>query len=418
MKKILILAAAVVAFVSCKEAAPAGPECYFDKEVSRLYNDPNAEMDTLSYAAGMNVGLVISLQNADFDIDTESVIKQLDKELKVLVSNQDELDELNEYLSKFSAERVRPFMMAKHANARVVTDRPDTLSLPDLYDETYTREAFTEALVTVFADGMRKQRLPVNLHWVYKAMRDATGVEAKTDIDSVMALPERTFMDVMSKYVQIELPAHNLQLTEQWFERVAAQQDVVPMTNAEGEPTGVYYRINKAGGEVKPFNDTDSIAVKYEVYSRTGKLLESNATFIKGLKKQREQIANNKMLPDSMRQAYIDQIDAEIKESALRRLPLNRFMTKDVQNALKLVGDGGDITVWLDANKAFGMRAARILPVNDAAVVNVELVEVKTIKPTPRPVTNMIVPDKGGLKEKGGKLPQKVSKPNIVPVQK
>ena len=72
MKKILILAAAMVAFVSCKEAA--APDYYFDQEVTRLYNDPNAEFDTLSYAAGMNAGIVISIQNADFGLDTETVI--------------------------------------------------------------------------------------------------------------------------------------------------------------------------------------------------------------------------------------------------------------------------------------------------------------------------------------------------------
>ena len=415
MKKILILAAAMVAFVSCKEAA--GPDYYFDQEVTRLYNDPNAEFDTLSYAAGMNAGLVISIQNADFGLDTETVIAKLDKELKILVTDQDKFDETNDYLSKYSTERVRPFMMAKKTNARVVTDRPDTLSLPALFDETYTHEAFTEALVTVFADGMRKQRLPVNLHWVYKAMRDAVDVKTKEDIDAVMALTEQNFMQIMGNYTQVELPAYNKELTEAWFERVAAYEVVKELTNEEGEPTGLYYRINHAGGETKPVNETDSIAVKYEVYSRTGKLLESNEQFVKSLKKQREQLGNNKLLNDSMRQVYYDQIDAEIKESALRRLPLNRFMTKDIQNALKLVGDGGNITIWLDANKAFGFRASRVLPINEGVVVNVELVEVKTIKPTPKPVSNMVVPNKGIVKEKVAPQGRDAQKPTIIPVQ-
>ena len=365
----------------------------------------------------MNAGLVISIQNADFGLDTETVIAKLDKELKILVTDQDKFDETNDYLSKYSTERVRPFMMAKKANARVVTDRPDTLSLPALFDETYTHEAFTEALVTVFADGMRKQRLPVNLHWVYKAMRDAVDVKTKEDIDVVMALTEQNFMQIMGNYTQVELPAYNKELTEAWFERVAAHEVVKELTNEEGEPTGLYYRINHAGGETKPVNETDSIAVKYEVYSRTGKLLESNEQFVKSLKKQREQLGNNKLLNDSMRQVYYDQIDAEIKESALRRLPLNRFMTKDIQNALKLVGDGGNITIWLDANKAFGFRASRVLPINEGVVVNVELVEVKTIKPTPKPVSNMVVPNKGIVKEKVAPQGRAAQKPTIIPVQ-
>ena len=72
MKKILFFATVAALLVSCGAATTSKtPDYYFDEEVSRLYNDPNAEMDTLSYAAGMNMGLVISLQNADFGVDTE-----------------------------------------------------------------------------------------------------------------------------------------------------------------------------------------------------------------------------------------------------------------------------------------------------------------------------------------------------------
>ena len=215
-----------------------------------------------------------------------------------------------------------------------------------------------------------------------------------------MALSEATFKEVLSEYVQQTLPAYNLELSQQWLERVSAKSGVEEMTSANGEPTGVYYRINRQGGEVKPENDTDSIGVKYAVYSRTGKLLESNEMFIESLKTKRKQVENNKMMPDSMRQIYLNQIDTEIAASGIRRLPLRSFMQKDVQNALRLLGDGGSMTVWLDANRALGFMAARILPLNEAVVINVELVELKTIKPTPRPVGNVVLPAKGAIKTK------------------
>ena len=194
--------------------------------------------------------------------------------------------------------------------------------------------------------------------------------------------------------------------------------------NEKGEPMGVYYRVNNAGGDVKPVNATDSIAVKYAVYSRTGKLLESNQMFIDNLKKQREQMEGNKMMPDSLRQVYIKQIDQEIAKSEVRQLPLNRFMQKDVQDALKFVGAGGSVTVWLDAAKAFGFRASRIVPVNEGVVVNVELLDLKTIAPAPMPVTNSIARPidtnaKGGHAAKvvpQGNASKKT--PMVVPVQK
>lgn len=417
MKKILFFAVVVAALVSCSsETATKNDLYYFDKAVSRLYNDPNAEMDTLSYAAGMNVGLVLSIQNADFDLDTEEVIKTLDKELKKTSSDQEKLDEVNEYLSAYSNEVVRPYMMAKRMNSMVQTDRPDTLKLPELFTETYTKEKFCSSLVLAVADGMRKQSLPVNLHWAYQAVRDAANVNDKSEIDSVMAITEAQFMATLRNYTQNDLPAYTSGCVDSWMQRVSAKENVKAMTDANGAETGVYYRINRAGGEPKPVNDTDSIAVRYEVYSRTGKLLESNDMFIEHLKKQREQLEKNTMLPVDTRKKYIDKIDAEIANSDLRKLPLSTFMQQSVQDVVKLVGKGGDVTIWLTANKALGSSAVRILPINEAVVVNVELVDVETVKPTLKPVGNVIAPEKGSLKQ--GKASQKFSKPNIVPVQK
>ena len=428
MKKILFFATVAALLVSCGAATTSKtPDYYFDEEVSRLYNDPNAEMDTLSYAAGMNMGLVISLQNADFGVDTEEVIALIDEELKNPVTDKAKFDEVNEYMTNYSMEIVRPYMMAKRANERVETDRPDTLSLPELYTETYTRENFTEAMVVVFADAMRKQRLSVNLHWVYQAMRDATAVKDKSEIDSLMAIPERRFMTVLADYMHQELPAYNLELSEKWFANIATKSNVEALNNAKGEATGAYYRINRAGGETKPTTDNDTIAVKYAVYSRTGTLLESNETFTEQLTKQREMILNNKMLDESMRQKQLEQIDAELANSEVRRLPLKVFMQKDVQTALKLIGDSGSITIWMDAKQALGFRATRLLPVNEAVVVDVELIEVKNMPIVPLPTSNVVrLPAKDAIKEgaapAAGKVaPQtakKISKPTIIPVEK
>lgn len=418
MKKIFIFAACVASLVACNEAQKP-VQLYCEKEVSRLYNDPSAEMDTLSYAAGMNLGLVVSIQNADFGLDAESIIAVLDREFKSESADEEAMAKHNEFLGEFSNTRVRPFMMAKQMNARVVTDCPDTLSLPELYDETYTKERFTESFATMMANSVRQQRIPANLHWMYTAIRDAAGVKSKEEIDSVMLISEAKFFEVMSGYVQRELAEYNAELANIWYKRVAEKENVKELMNEKGEPMGVYYRVNNAGGDVKPVNATDSIAVKYAVYSRTGKLLESNEMFIDNLKKQREQVENNKMMPDSMRQTYIKQIDDEIAKSEIRQLPLNRFMQKDVQDALKLVGKGGSVTVWMNAAKAFGYRAGRIVPVNEGVVVNVELLDLKTIMPTPQPVTNKISMPATATAVKVAPQGNAAKKaPMVIPVQK
>lgn len=417
MKKILIFAACVASLVACNNAQKP-IELYCEHEVSQLYNDPNAEMDTLSYAAGMNIGLVVSLQNVDFDLDTEAIIAILQDELKIAYVDDKDLEEYNKFLDEYSNERVRPFMMAKQANARVVTDCPDTLKLPALYDETYTKERFTTSFAAMMANAVRQQRVKANLYWVFEAMRDASNVKTKEEIDTYMRISEQEFFAIMNQHMHVDLPAYTADLAKKWFERVSTKDGVKAMVDENGAETGVYYRINNVGGNVKPVNATDSIAVKYAMYSRTGKLLESNQMFIDNLKKNREQVENNKMMPDSMRQKYIKQIDEEIAKSEIRELPLNRFMQADIQNALKLIGNGGSITIWMDAAKALGYRASRVLPINEAVVVNVDLLNVKTIEPAPQPATNhFTVPANGNVKvAPQGKAA--IQKPVIVPVQK
>ena len=397
MKKIFILAACVVALASsCADHSKMPAHLYCEKDASRLYNNPEAEMDTLSYAAGMNLGLVLSIQNADFDIDVEHMIAILDKELARDYVGQQELDAHNQFLSEFSSARVRPFMMAKQMNMRTNTDRPDTLLLPELYDETYTKDRFENAFGSMMANSVRQQHLPVNLYWVYVAMRDADKVTDRSEIDSIMRITEQELISVMGNYTQKEAGTYNAELANKWYNRVASKDGVVPMCDSNDAPIGVYYRINNPGGELHPENSTDSIAVKYAVYSRTGRLLESNQTFVESLVKKRKQTEQNTMLPDSLREIYLKQIDQEIANSAIRKLPLNRFLQKDIQNAVKLIGKGGSITVWMDATRAMGYRASRILPMNEGVVINVELLDVKPVVPAvmPRAVTSkMIVKD-------------------------
>ena len=95
------------------------------------------------------------------------------------------------------------------------------------------------------------------------------------------------------------------------------------------------------------------------------------------------------------------------------------FMQVDVQNALKLIGNEGSITIWMNAAKALGYRANRMLPMNEAVVVNVELLDVKTVKPTPQPVTNHItVPAKGNNNKVAPQGKAALKRPEIVPVKK
>lgn len=377
MKKILFFTACVFALASCAKESAKEINLYCEHEVLRVYNDPEAEMDTLSYAAGMDIGLVTSLRFADMDLDMEEVIAVVDKELKSADADYDAIQEWNEYANEFNNKLFRPYMMAKQANSRVVTDRPDTLSLPTLYDDTYTKEKMTEYIGVMAANQIRTQRIPANLTWMYKAMRDADNVTSAEEIDANMAITEAEFMNTIRSYSQLDYPTYNLELSEAWLTKVSEKDGI----NKLGEDKNVYYRINRAGNDAKPMNATDTIGVKYAVYSRTGRVIDSNETYIERLEAQKKFYQNNTMLPDSVRTKYEKQLDEEIAKCDVLEFPFNRFMTANVQEAMKLIGAGGSITIWGDGSALFGYRAMQALPANEAVVVNIELVDVTTVDP-------------------------------------
>lgn len=411
MKKILIFAACVATLVSCADEQQK-LELYCEHEVSRFYTDANAEMDTLSYATGMNLGLMLSIQNGYLNIDAEQIIDILDKELKIVQVEDKQMQKHNDYLNEFNNARVRNYFMAKQANSRIKTDCPDTLTLPEIYDETYTPARFNQALGALMANSLRAQRIPANLYWVYEAIREAQKVKSKDEIDANMRLTEAEFISAMQKYVQEDLAAYDKELNTKWLERVSKQEGVKLLEEVENIADGVYYRIDRQGNDVKADKGIDSIAVKYSVYSRTGRLLESDQTFVEQLERQKQQIANDKRFPDSLRTKYIKQIDAEIEKSAIRKLPLNRFMQPDIQSAIKLIGEGGQITIWTDGIRGLGYRAQRLLPPNEGIVINIELIKVKDI-PVPESMPATINTVRPSMQ----KQPTKVA-PKVVPPKK
>ena len=143
MKKILFSAIALVMLTAC---GGGDRQMYFDSNASRIYNDPNAEFDTLSYAVGMNVGLSLKLQNGDFELINDLIMETLEEELNKTEVDYDAVNANSRMMSRFSSERSRPYAMAKRMNAFVQTDRPDTLTLPELYNEEFTREGMSECI--------------------------------------------------------------------------------------------------------------------------------------------------------------------------------------------------------------------------------------------------------------------------------
>ncbi|MBQ8493798.1 MAG: hypothetical protein IJ464_05915 [Alistipes sp.] len=375
MKKIFIAALSLVVFASCGSNER---QMYFDNDMSRIYNDPSAELDTLSYAVGMNVGLGLSLQNGHLDLQTDILVPTIEAELSKSAVDYALLEENSQLMSRFNIELSRPYVMSKRMHAFIQTDRPDTLKLPEVYNEEFTCERVSEMFGRDVAGYVTRMAFPVNTYWMFKAMEDATHVTSPKEIDSLMAITGNDVRTHMSNYATKDWAEFNSERTVAWLKDVAKQEDVHEMT-VEGEK--LYYRVDVAGHGVRPHAIVDTVAFSYEVFTRTGRPVESTAKRIEDLRKSLEQ-TKIMMFQDTMqRNNRIKQIEEQIESVENLRIPLSNFIIKGAQYALKHVSEGGEITLWMPSSLAYGERGNRAVGPNDGIVMRVKLKEVTIVEP-------------------------------------
>lgn len=376
MKKILIAALSLVTLVSC---GGGEKQMYFDNDLSRVYNDATAEFDTLSYAVGMNVGLGLSLQNAYLELQPEAIIASIDAVLSQPTADYDIITENGKLMKRYAQELSRPYMMAKRMQAFAKTDKPDTMTLPAVYNEEFTREKVTEMYGRDIASYIMRLALPVNTYWVYKAIEESDAIENVEEIDAKMPLKGNDVRNVMSKYAKEQWAVYNRERTAAWLKDIAAKEDVHMMVV---EDDTLYYRVDVAGHGARPQNILDTVSFSYEVYTRAGRPVESTAKRLESLNDHLEMTRTKMLFADSMQRAMqIKQIEEQIENVKNLRIPLSNSMIKGAQYAMKHVSEGGEITFWMPAALAYGERGNREVGPNDGIVMSVKLNSVTTVDP-------------------------------------
>lgn len=376
MKKIFIAAFSLVALISC---GGGDKQMYFDNDMSRIYNDATAELDTLSYAVGMNVGLGLSLQNSHLELDNDILLATLDEVLSAKELDMAMLESNSELMTRYNNEISRPYMMAKRSQAMIQTDRRDTLKLPEVYNEEFTREKVAEMYGRDVAGYITKLALPVNAYWVYKAIEDAAAVDSPKNIDSMMSITGNDVRTHMSNYVKDDWAKYNLERTRAWLKSIAEQDGVHQMIVEEDT---LYYRVDVAGHGLRPMNIVDTVAFSYEVFTRSGRSVESTAKRVEALRNNLEQARTKMFFPDSAkREAHIKQLEEQIAKVENLRIPLSSSIIKGSQYALKHVSEGGEITIWMPASLAYGERGNRAVGPNDGIVMCVKLNGVTHVDP-------------------------------------
>lgn len=303
-------------------------------------------LDSVSYAMGTGFGLHMQLGMSDLDLDHELITETIRDFYKN--GTIDPVQHQEEYMlmMQFQYGRLMPYAQIKSLRETTVTDCPDTLpELPELFDETYTREFVATFMARDFAAYLKDSGREFDIDDVILAIDDARNVTSEEEIDSVMRMTqdeceaviraeaERQQAEAMAEYQRVL--EENAALSAEWLSEVEA------MDGVQKTESGLLYRIDREGDGAQATEDTDVVLVNYEGKTRTGVVFDSS-----------------------------------YERGEPMAIALNRVIAGWTEG-MKLVKEGGQITLWIPAELAYGERGAgQDIAPNEALEFKVELLEV------------------------------------------
>ena len=363
MKKIFSAIIIAVSIVACGKVDNS---MYFDTSDKRCYEDATAEMDTLSYAVGMNLGLGIQFQFSSVEFDNDMLITSLIEELTTEGIDFEEIDANKELIKRFATERVQPNMLANMIKQNQTSDV--LTPVKPIFNEEFTQERVSKMYGRDMAAYITTAAYPLNIHWLRTAMVDASEIESEIVHDSLMRITAMQMRNSLQNYHTRIHPEYVVNASREWLEYVAQQPNVNAMV-VDGVDT-LYYRVNRAGNGVKPRGLNDTISFSYDLYARNGKLVESHAQRANAVREALEKEKAADTLPNNGRvKARIKQLTDQLNDIENLRIPLSKGLLKGMQYAVQNVSEGGEITVWMPASLAFGARGNRVVGDVDNAFI-------------------------------------------------
>ena len=343
MKKNLFVAAGALALLtSC-----GGPK-------TGLVKGSLSEFDSLSYAMGVNIGSSLSQQLRDVPMDIEVMTEALHE--GALKKSGEEIKKASEYvmtfMSKTRMERKQAIkaQYAKEDSTRMANG--DTTKVirpvadPAMFESEAEREEFSRMLGINMGGGLKQGNLDVQTVWIAEAIKNTwSNTDVKMDAQEAGNYLRYYFME--------KLPEMNKERSLEWLNK-----------NAKGEKTesGATYKVISEGDMsqvVKSERDT----IKMHFVGRTMKGKVFGASHFADLDEQTQEMI--KMYnPD-----HFDE-DKPIAVTLSEIFP-------GWAEAMKFVGKGGKIHIWLPSELAFGpFGNRREVGPNEAVEIEAEVVDV------------------------------------------
>ena len=309
-------------------------------------NNNGKEIDSLSYAIGADIGLNLSLGMKDMDLDREVVLANIKEFYKNGDVMGDEIKDVRSKMMEYQYSLLMPYMYAKRSQDLIQTDQPDTLpALPALFNEDFTREGVSAMMGKNMGAAVKGVDAEINMKDVFRAIEDASKIEDPAHIDSLMRMTQAQMNDTFRRHAEEarakaeaereKAMVENAEESAKWLAEIEKQEGV------QKTESGLLYRIDREGEGAQATLDTDVVLVNYEGKTRDGKVFDSSY--------EREE-------PISF--------------------PLNGVI-KGWTEGMKLVKAGGQITLWIPSELAYGENGAGSdIGPNEALEFKVELLEV------------------------------------------
>lgn len=334
MKKTLVVLTAFAALVATMSCGGAGKF--------------KSDVDSLSYAIGADMGLNAKFSVKELELDPSMIIENVKDFIENGDLESEEFKKEMQQMQMFEFAKFMPYMQAK-----MQQNDSTQVELPSLYDEEFTREKIASYIGHSMGASVIDLKTNANLSmpFFYEGMEDAFDVEDIENQEKVEGELRLTFEEMQQTfdaYQKKEMAKAEEEMMKLYNENKEASAkwlaEVEKMEGVKKTESGLLYRIDRKGKDKKATKDTDVVKVNYEGKLRTGEVFDSSY--------QRGEAIS---------------------------FPLNGVI-KGWTEGMKLVGVGGQITLWIPCELAYDMQDRGTIKPGDALEFKVELLEVNKAK--------------------------------------
>lgn len=298
-------------------------------------------LDSVAYTVGAQSGLSLNLSDMkllelDYDLFRNGMVDALEQES----ISEEEMNELQSEMTGF-------MMFAQRGlYARVMGGDANDEDLPALYNEQYTREDISYKMGRSVVTSIVYNGVELDKASLIAGFDDGIAAEDIEEFDKDMQMTEDQMNEYIAKLNTIIFENYQKKQEKIKEDNAAASAawlaEIEQMEGVQKSESGLLYRIDRAGTGAYPTQDSDVVLVNYEGKVKSGDIFDSSY-------QRNEPIS----------------------------FTLNGVI-KGWTEGLKYINEGGQITLWIPADLAYGdnPRPGSLIQPNDALEFKVELLQV------------------------------------------